>query len=103
MGWRYFPIGHFPVGWSMALPMQPDLGTSKLTGRAACMRPGLIFLPRTCCRGFSLVEIVIVALVMSLLVPAITASRTRAQQVQCASQLRQLHAALLMYASSNGG
>jgi len=58
-------------------------------------------------RGFSLIELLVVigiiALLISFLMPALRLSRQRAQQVQCASQLRQLHAALVMYANANKG
>jgi prepilin-type processing-associated H-X9-DG protein len=35
--------------------------------------------------------------------PTLQLARMRAQQIQCASQLRQLHVALLMYANANHG
>lgn len=58
-------------------------------------------------RAFALIELLVVigiiGLLISLLMPTLRLSRQRAQQVQCASQLRQLHAALLMYSNANGG
>lgn len=57
--------------------------------------------------GFSLSELVVVlgiiALLFSLLLPALRLARLQAQTVQCATQLRQLGQGLSMYAQQNRG
>ena len=68
--------------------------------------PTLTFGP-TSRRGFTLVELLvvvgIVALLISILLPSLSAARTSARKVACGSNLRQNVAALLMYANDHGG
>lgn len=56
--------------------------------------------------GFTLIEMLVViailALLMSLVVPAIQRSLDRARTVSCASQLRQMGIGLFAYAADNG-
>jgi prepilin-type processing-associated H-X9-DG protein/prepilin-type N-terminal cleavage/methylation domain-containing protein len=58
-------------------------------------------------RAFSLVELIVVigliALLISLLLPAINSARRSAKTIQCASNLRQLTNALVSYANQNKG
>jgi len=58
-------------------------------------------------RAFTLVELLVVigiiALLISVLMPAITQARRQAGLVACASNLRQLQVSLLSYASENRG
>ena len=56
--------------------------------------------------GFSLVELLtvigIVAVLLALLMPALSEARRNAQAVQCASNMRQLTTAMISYATEFG-
>ena len=62
---------------------------------------------RPSCAAFTLVELLVVigiiAVLISLLLPALSMSRRRANQVVCSSNLKQIYISLQMYSVANSG
>lgn len=59
------------------------------------------------CAGFTMVELLaslaIISILVALIVPSLGKYRSMSRQTQCASNLRQIHSAILMNANENNG
>lgn len=77
---------------------QPDEDDGRPT--TASSRPGRLS------AGFTLAELLVVvaiiAIIPALLLPALSGSKAKAKQTQCAGQIRQIQLALQQYADDNG-
>ena len=61
----------------------------------------------TTCRGFTLVELLVVigiiAVLIGILIPVLSKARAASQRVVCLSNIRQLYTGILMYCNDNNG
>jgi prepilin-type N-terminal cleavage/methylation domain-containing protein len=68
-------------------------------------RMSLVLFPARARRGFTLVELLVVigiiALLISILLPALNRAREAAKRTECLSNLHQIHIMLVMYANAN--
>ena len=81
---------------------------SRKTGDVDARRKADLSRPAgTCSRGFTLIELLVViaaiALLMAILVPALSRARKQAQAMVCQSRLRQWGTILALYAQDNEG
>ena len=101
-GWRLMKNGIRPIFVVMITPIRSNMKTRRATARSLLRSK-----TRRPCRAFSLVELLVVLAIVGVLaaviMPAVSTVRSQAQKSKNLSNLRQIHAACMMYAANNSG